>query len=110
MRIKAIMENTLRNGFISKAAFKTFLESRTLYARDNDFFSMSNKIYDTIMNSSYKDNKDIQSHLRIIYDGVDCINDEGWMFPTWQENERKVMIPALLALYDLVEGFDWSTC
>jgi hypothetical protein len=100
----------MRNGFSSEEEFKTFLKSITLYdGRNNDFFKTSYTIYKMIMNSSYKDNVHAKKHLRVIYDGVNCIDDEGWMFPTWQEKERILMIPALLALYNIVEGFDWST-
>ncbi len=45
----------------------------------------------------------------MIAEGISCIRDEGWMFRKWQQNEQRNMIPALLALYDLVEGFNWSS-
>ncbi len=100
---------TKRNGFSSKEEFKNSLESIKLYSsHGTDFFTYANAIYKSIIQSQYRDNANIKSYLRTIYLGIDCIQDEGWMFSTWQENERKVMIPALLSLYDIVEGFDWS--
>lgn len=101
---------TMRNGFSSKDDFKKSLEDIEAYWKHNtpNFFTYANAIYKNVKNSQYKDNANIKSYLRIIYSGVDCILDEGYMFSTWQENERRDMIPALLALYDIVEGFDWS--
>lgn len=100
---------TMRNGFCSKDEFKNSLETIVLYNSSTpDFFKYSYAIYKSLMKSEYKDNADVKKYLRTIYLGVDCIRDEGWNFPKWQVNERRDMIPALLALYDIVEGFDWS--
>ncbi len=99
-----------RNGFDSIESFKKSLEEIKLYSSTKpDFFKYSCAIYTDIKKSVYANDNNVKSYLRIIYNGIDCIQDEGWMFDTWQKNERKNMIPALLALYDLVEGFDWST-
>ncbi len=101
---------TMRNGFSSKEEFKNSLENiEPYYSYDKpNFFTYADAIYKSIKLSQYKNNTDIKSYLRIIYLGIDCIRDEGWQFSKWQENERRNMIPALLALYDIVEGFDWS--
>ena len=101
---------TMRNGFSSKDEFKNSIKNIEPYWKHNtpNFFTYANAIYKSIMYSQYKDNADVKSYLRTIYLGVDCIQDEGWNFPKWQENERRDMIPALLALYDSVQGFDWS--
>lgn len=101
---------TMRNGFSSKDDFKKSLETIEpyySYGKPN-FFTYADAIYKSIKISQYKDNADIKSYLRIIYSGIDCIRDEGWQFSKWQENERRDMLPALIALYDMVEGFDWS--
>jgi hypothetical protein len=101
---------TVRNGFDSKDEFKKSLEDIDLYSSGKpDFFKYSSYIYLDIRKSNYVENNEIKSHLRTIYKGIDCIRDEGWMFNTWQQNEQRDMIPALLALYDLVEGFNWSS-
>jgi hypothetical protein len=105
------METTvIRNGFSSKDEFKKSLEDIEPYYSYGkaNFFTYTDSIYKSIIRSQYKDNADIKSYLRTIYLGIDCIRDEGWQFPKWQENERRDMLPALLALYDIVEGFDWS--
>ncbi len=100
---------TMRNGFSSKDEFKKSLETIILYSSGKpDFFKYADAIYRSIIQSQYVQNNDVKKYLHTIYSGVDCIRDEGWMFSTWQENERRDMIPALLALYDIVEGFDWS--
>ena len=102
--------NTARNGFDSIESFKKSLEDIDLYSYDkSDFFKYSSYIYLDIRNSNYSTDNNVKFYLRIIYNGIDCIRDEGWMFDKWQQNERKDMIPALLALYNLVEGFDWSS-
>ncbi len=99
----------MRNGFSSKDEFKKSLEDIELYSSCKpDFFKYADAIYKSVKESEYKDNTDIKKYLRTIYLGVNCIRDEGWMFSTWQENERRDMIPTLLAIYDIVEGFDWS--
>ena len=103
-------EITIRNGFSSKEEFKNSLETIEPYYSYGkaNFFTYAHAIYKSIKQSQYKDNSDIKSYLRTIYLGIHCIRDEGWNFPKWQENERRNMIPALLALYDIVEGFDWN--
>lgn len=101
---------TTRNGFDSKDDFKKSLEDITLYSGTKaNFFTYSSYIYLDIKESQYGENNEIKSHLDVIAEGISCIRDEGWMFGKWQRNERRNMIPALLALYDLVEGFNWSS-
>ncbi len=102
--------DTVRNGFDSIESFKKSLEDIDLYSGGKpDFFKYSSYIYLDIKKSNYSNDNNVKSYLRTIYNGIDCIRDEGWMFDKWQQNERRSMIPALLALYDLVEGFNWSS-
>ncbi len=105
-----MMITTMRNGFSSKEEFKKSLEMIEPYYKYNkpNFFTYANAIYKSVKQSEYKDNIDIKSYLHTIYLGIDCIQDEGWQFSKWQEKERKDIIPALLTIYDVVEGFDWS--
>jgi hypothetical protein len=105
-----LTENTSRNGFDSMESFKKSLENIELYHHAKpDFFKYSSAIYLDIKNSVYANDNIVKSHLRTIYQGISCIRDEGWMFPKWQQNEYDSMVPVLLALYNLVEGFDWSS-
>ncbi len=102
--------DTARNGFDSIESFKKSLEDINLYSGGKpDFFKYSSYIYLDIRKSQYAENNEVKSYLRTIYNGIDCIRDEGWNFSTWQQNEYNSMLPALLALYNLVKGFDWSS-
>jgi hypothetical protein len=100
---------TTRNGCDSKDDFKKSLEDIILYSGTKANFFTYSYIYLDIKESQYGENNEIKSHLDVIAEGISCIRDEGWMFGKWKQNERRSMIPALLALYDLVEGFNWSS-
>ncbi len=105
-----MLSDTSRNGFDSIESFKKSLEDIDLYSGSKpDFFKYSSHIYLDIKKSNYSNDNNVKFYLRIIYNGIDSIRDEGWNFSTWQQNEYNSMLPALLALYNLVEGFNWSS-